>query len=71
MVEYISDRIAVINKGVLLEIGPTDEIINNAYHPYTKSLLDAIPSIENEKGSLIGSIYDHNIHKYDENNQPE
>ncbi|ADR24398.1 ABC transporter, ATP-binding protein [Mycoplasma leachii PG50] len=70
MVEYISDRIAVINKGVLLEIGPTDEIINNAYHPYTKSLLDAVPSIESEKGSLIGSIYDHNIHKYDENNQP-
>ncbi|WP_434336362.1 ABC transporter ATP-binding protein [Mycoplasma capricolum] len=70
MVEYISDRIAVINKGVLLEIGPTNEIINNAYHPYTKSLLDAVPSIESEKGSLIGSIYDYNIHKYDENNQP-
>ncbi|UKS54476.1 ABC transporter ATP-binding protein [Mycoplasma feriruminatoris] len=70
MVEYISDRIAVINKGVLLEIGPTDEIINNPYHPYTRSLLDAVPSIENEKGSLIGSIYDHNVHNYDEKNQP-
>ncbi|WP_406617122.1 ABC transporter ATP-binding protein [Mycoplasmopsis adleri] len=71
MVEYISDRIAVINKGVLLEIGPTDEIINNAFHPYTKSLLDAVPSIENEKGSLLGSQYDPAIHGYDENVQPK
>lgn len=70
MVEYISDRIAVINKGVLLEVGPTDEIIHNAHHPYTRSLLDAVPSIESEKGSLLGYIYDPSIHKYDENNQP-
>ncbi|MBZ4226905.1 ABC transporter ATP-binding protein [Mycoplasma tauri] len=70
MVEYISDRIAVINKGVLLEVGPTDEIINNAHHPYTRSLLDAVPSIENEKGSLLGEIYSPAIHDYDENNQP-
>ncbi|WP_029513275.1 ABC transporter ATP-binding protein [Mycoplasmopsis primatum] len=70
MVEYISDRIAVINKGVLLEIGPADEIINNAYHPYTKSLLDAVPSIENKKGSLLGQVYDPSIHKYDLENAP-
>ncbi|UUD35031.1 ABC transporter ATP-binding protein [Mycoplasmopsis caviae] len=70
MVEYISDRIAVINKGVLLEVGPTDEIIHNAHHPYTRSLLDAVPSIESEKGSLLGYIYDPSMHKYDEKNQP-
>lgn len=70
MVEYISDRIAVINRGTLLEIGPTDEIINNPYHPYTKSLLDAVPSIEKEKGSLMGNIYDHKIHNYTEDYQP-
>ncbi len=71
MVEYISDRIAVINKGTLLEIGKTEEIIHNPVHPYTKSLLDAIPSIEAKKGSLLGYQYDTNIHTYDENNQPK
>lgn len=71
MVEYISDRIAVINKGTLLEIGKTEEIIHNPVHSYTKSLLDAIPSIEAKKGSLLGYQYDTNIHTYDENNQPK
>ncbi|WP_029512748.1 ABC transporter ATP-binding protein [Mycoplasmopsis iners] len=71
MVEYISDRIAVINKGVLLEVGPTEEIIHNSYHPYTRSLLDAVPSIESKKGSLLGYIYDPAMHGYDEENQPK
>lgn len=71
MVEYISDRIAVINKGVLLEIGPTNEVINNAFHPYTKSLLDAVPSIENKKGSLIVSKYLPEDHGYTPENQPK
>ncbi|MDD1359604.1 ABC transporter ATP-binding protein [Metamycoplasma hyosynoviae] len=71
MVEYISDRIAVINKGTLLEVGKTEEIIHNPIHPYTKSLLDAIPSIEAKKGSLLGYQYDTALHKYDENNQPK
>lgn len=71
MVEYISDRIAVINKGTLLEVGKTEEIIHNPIHPYTKSLLDAVPSIESQKGSLLGYQYDLTMHNYDENNQPK
>nr|WP_316249922.1 ABC transporter ATP-binding protein [Mycoplasma sp. CSL7503-lung] len=71
MVEYISDRIAVMNKGRLLEIGTTDEIMNNSLHPYTKSLLDAVPSINSKKGSLIGYKYDINMHKYTDDNQPQ
>lgn len=71
MVEYISDRIAVMNKGRLLEVGKTEEIMNNSLHPYTKSLLDAVPSIKGKKGSLIGYVYDINMHKYNEVNQPE
>ncbi|WP_038103274.1 ABC transporter ATP-binding protein [Ureaplasma diversum] len=71
MVEYISDRIAVMNKGTLLEIGPTSEIINNPVHPYTKSLLDAVPSIDSNKGSLIGRVYDPNMHDYSVDNQPD
>ena len=43
MVKYISDRIGVLHLGHLLETGTTDEIFNNPVHPYTKSLLSAIP----------------------------
>ncbi|MHA3846013.1 ABC transporter ATP-binding protein [Mycoplasma sp. VS276A1] len=71
MVEYISDRIAVMNKGRLLEIGSTEEIMNHSLHPYTKSLLDAVPSIEGEKGSLIGYTYDPAIHGYTSLKQPQ
>lgn len=71
MVEYISDRIAVMNKGRILEVGKTSQIMNNPLHPYTKSLLEAVPSIHGDKGSLLGYQYDINIHNYSENNQPE
>lgn len=43
MVKYISDRIGVLHLGHLLETGTTEEIFNNPVHPYTKSLLSAIP----------------------------
>ena len=43
MVKYISDRIGVLHLGHLLETGTTDEIFSNPVHPYTKSLLSAIP----------------------------
>ena len=43
MVKYISDRIAVMYRGKILELGPADEIYNNPIHPYTKSLLSAVP----------------------------
>lgn len=44
MVKYISDRIGVLHLGRMLETGTTDEIFGNPLHPYTKSLLSAIPS---------------------------
>ncbi|MGL5314626.1 MAG: ABC transporter ATP-binding protein [Peptostreptococcaceae bacterium] len=44
MVKYISDRIGVLHLGHLVETGSTDEIFSNPIHPYTKSLLSAIPS---------------------------
>jgi oligopeptide transport system ATP-binding protein len=43
MVKYISDRIGVLHLGYLLETGTTEEIFRNPIHPYTKSLLSAIP----------------------------
>ncbi len=44
MVKYISDRIGVLHLGHLLETGTTEEIFSNPIHPYTKSLLSAIPA---------------------------
>lgn len=43
MVKHISDRIGVMYLGKLLEVGTSDEIYNFGIHPYTESLLSAIP----------------------------
>jgi oligopeptide transport system ATP-binding protein len=43
MVKYISDRIAVMYRGKILELGEAHEIYTNPIHPYTKSLLSAVP----------------------------
>ena len=43
MVKYISDRIAVMHHGKIVELGPASEIYMNPIHPYTKSLLSAVP----------------------------
>ena len=43
MVKYISDRIGVLHHGYLVETGTTEEIFEDPIHPYTKSLLSAVP----------------------------
>ncbi|AXY24853.1 peptide ABC transporter ATP-binding protein [Suicoccus acidiformans] len=43
MVKYISDRIAVMYGGKIVEMGEADEIYNHPVHPYTLSLLSAVP----------------------------
>ncbi len=43
MVKYISDRIGVMHLGRLVELGSADDIYHRAIHPYTRSLLSAIP----------------------------
>lgn len=43
MVKYISDDIGVIHRGHFVEAGKADEIFQSPVHPYTKSLLSAIP----------------------------
>ena len=57
MVRYISDRIGVLHFGHLVETGTTEEIFENPIHPYTKSLLSAIPHpnpvTERERKSMI------------------
>lgn len=46
--KYISDRIAVMHFGKIVEIGPAEEIYQNPLHDYTKSLLSAIPQPDPE-----------------------
>ena len=48
MVKYISDRIAVMNQGKIVELGTADEIYNHPLHDYTKSLLSAVPQPDPE-----------------------
>lgn len=43
MVKYISDNVGVLHFGYLVEVGSTHEIFSNPQHPYTQSLLSAIP----------------------------
>ena len=43
IIRYISDRIAVMHQGFIVELGPAEEIYSHPLHPYTRSLLTAIP----------------------------
>ncbi|WP_417667273.1 dipeptide ABC transporter ATP-binding protein [Roseibium sp.] len=43
VVDYIADRIAVMCRGRVVEVGETEQIVSNPLHPYTKALLSAVP----------------------------
>ena len=43
---YVCDRIAIMYLGKIVEIGPTEEVLHNPIHPYTKALLTAVPDID-------------------------
>ena len=47
VVKYFSDRIAVMFGGKIVELATSEELFKNPLHPYTKSLLSAIPEIDN------------------------
>lgn len=52
VVRYISQRVAVMYRGNIVEIGKTEDLFKNPCHPYTKELLDAVPVIDPEKKDL-------------------
>ncbi|MBQ9264464.1 MAG: ATP-binding cassette domain-containing protein [Clostridia bacterium] len=65
IVRFISDRIAVIYKGDIVEVATTDELFNFPLHPYTRSLISAIPipdpKLEKHKALFT---YDPSVHDY-------
>ena len=65
VVRFISDRIAVIHKGRIVELAEAEELFLHPLHPYTKALLSAvpIPDPEQEKKKQL-LIYDPSIHDY-------
>ena len=45
VVRYLSDHVAVMNHGELLEFGAADEVLSEPDHPYTRELLDSVPAL--------------------------
>ncbi len=60
VVSYISDYMAVMYLGRLVEVGPTEDILNPPYHPYTEALLSSIsvpnPEVEQKRIRLSGVV---------------
>jgi peptide/nickel transport system ATP-binding protein/oligopeptide transport system ATP-binding protein len=60
VIKYLSDRIAIMYLGEIVEIGETEEIFSNPKHPYTQALLSAVPELNpednKEKIKLTGEL---------------
>ncbi len=71
VVRFISDRIGVIYKGRIVEVAEAEELFNYPLHPYTHSLISAIPipDPELEKNKILFT-YDPSVHDYSED-KPE
>ena len=72
VVKYLSERVAVMNRGRIVEMAPSELLYQNPVHPYTRSLLSAIP-IPNPilEKKRVRFSYDPAMHVYDEQNQPQ
>ena len=65
VVRFVSDRVAVIYKGRIVELAETEELFNHPLHPYTKALLSAVPIPDprkERKKELL--VYNSSIHDY-------
>ncbi|MGM0753465.1 MAG: ABC transporter ATP-binding protein [Bacillota bacterium] len=72
MVKYISDRIGVMYFGKLVELAPSDALYKNPLHPYTQSLLSAIPLPDPEyERTRRRKEYNPSVHNYTEEDNLE
>jgi peptide/nickel transport system ATP-binding protein len=53
VVRYLSDRIAVLYLGRLMEVGPAATVFDPPHHPYTEALLSAVPRVDGEPTDRI------------------
>jgi peptide/nickel transport system ATP-binding protein len=53
VVRYLSDRIAVLYLGRLMELGPAETVFDPPHHPYTEALLSAVPTVDGEERARI------------------
>ena len=53
LVRYLSDRIAVLYLGRVMEIGPAETVFAGPHHPYTEALLSAVPSLDGQHATRI------------------
>jgi peptide/nickel transport system ATP-binding protein len=53
VVGYLSDRIAVLYLGRLMEVGPADIVFNGPHHPYTEALVSSVPNIGDDRRTRI------------------
>jgi len=53
VVRYLSDRIAVLYLGRIMELGPAENVFAAPHHPYTEALLSAVPSIDGQRADRI------------------
>ena len=53
LVRYLSDRIAVLYLGRVLELGPAERVFSGPHHPYTEALLSAVPSLDGQRTERI------------------
>jgi peptide/nickel transport system ATP-binding protein len=56
VVRHIADRVAVLYLGHVCEIGPTEDVFAPPYHPYTETLLDAVPSLSAGPGTTAPAL---------------
>ncbi len=65
VVRFITERIAVIHKGKIVELAETEKLFKNPLHPYTKALLSAVPIPDPRKEKMkVLEIYDEASHDY-------
>lgn len=71
MVNYLCDWIAVITSCRIVEIGEADEIFYRPFHPYTKCLISAVPSIDNLGKDIILVTYVPSNYEYNLEEKPK